>query len=137
MSESITVIDTGSGHLTLTDPGSPAVSITDDGPDVVTVSQVGVTGPAGSTGPTGGTGPTGSTGPAGPTGAPGTGAHVDYLQAIASTTWTITHNLGSYPAVVVLDSAGTEQIGDVRYLDTNTVVLTFAAAFAGTASLVS
>lgn len=37
------------------------------------------------------------------------------------------------PAVTVVDSAGTVVIGEVDYLDDNTVRLTFCAAFSGTA----
>lgn len=44
-----------------------------------------------------------------------------------------THNLGKRPAVTVVDSAGTVVIGEVDYLDDNTVRLTFCAAFSGTA----
>lgn len=42
-------------------------------------------------------------------------------------------NLGKRPAVTVVDSAGTVVIGEVDYLDDNTVRLTFCAAFSGTA----
>lgn len=47
--------------------------------------------------------------------------------------WTVAHNLGKRPAVTVVDSAGTVAIGEVDYLDDNTVRLTFCAAFSGTA----
>lgn len=51
----------------------------------------------------------------------------------ASKVWTVAHNLGKRPAVTVVDSAGTVVIGEVDYLDDNTVRLTFCAAFSGTA----
>ena len=41
--------------------------------------------------------------------------------------------IGERPAVTVVDSAGTVVIGEVDYLDDNTVRLTFCAAFSGTA----
>ena len=41
--------------------------------------------------------------------------------------------LAQRPAVTVVDSAGTVVIGEVDYLDDNTVRLTFCAAFSGTA----
>ena len=54
-------------------------------------------------------------------------------QAQAAKVWTVAHNLGKRPAVTVVDSAGTVVIGEVDYLDDNTVRLTFCAAFSGTA----
>lgn len=47
--------------------------------------------------------------------------------------WKVVHNLGKRPAVTVVDSAGTAVIGEVDYLDDNTVRLTFCAAFSGAA----
>ena len=44
-----------------------------------------------------------------------------------------THGLGKRPSVTVVDSAGTAVIGEIEYLDDNTVRLTFCAAFSGTA----
>jgi len=46
---------------------------------------------------------------------------------------TVVHNLGRKPAVVVVDSAEDVCNGDVRYVDANTVQLTFSAPFTGTA----
>ena len=59
--------------------------------------------------------------------------HYTHKQAQAAKVWTIAHNLGKRPAVTVVDSAGTVVIGEVDYLDDNTVRLTFCAAFSGTA----
>ena len=59
--------------------------------------------------------------------------HFVHSQNTASAVWTITHGLGKYPAVTVIDSAGTEVIGDVNHIDTNTVQITFSAAFSGKA----
>ena len=58
-----------------------------------------------------------------------------HTQNPASDVWTIHHNLNNYPAVDVIDSAGNVVIGDVRYEDRNTVVITFKAAFSGKAYL--
>lgn len=58
-----------------------------------------------------------------------------YSQSPASSEWTITHNLDKYPAVAVVDSAGNIVIGDIQYIDRNTVVITFKAAFSGKAYL--
>lgn len=61
------------------------------------------------------------------------GRHHTHKQAQAAKVWTVAHNLGKRPAVTVVDSAGTVVIGEVDYLDDNTVRLTFCAAFSGTA----
>lgn len=84
-------------------------------------------------------GPQGPAGPQGPQGSQGpAGAGADtytHQQLIPATVWTIVHNLGKYPSVTVIDSAGTEVEGDVQFTDTNTIVITFSSAFAGKASL--
>lgn len=46
-------------------------------------------------------------------------------QLVASSTWTVAHNLGYFPNVVVVDSGGNKVIGSVKYLDENTVELKF------------
>lgn len=56
-----------------------------------------------------------------------------HIQAIPSSIWTVTHNLGKYPAVAVTESTGTLVEGDIRFIDLNTVELTFAGAFSGSA----
>lgn len=61
--------------------------------------------------------------------------HYTYTQATPSDTWTITHNLRKRPSITVVDSAGSEVIGDCDYVDENTVVLTFTGGFAGNAYL--
>lgn len=59
--------------------------------------------------------------------------HYTHTQRVASTAWTVKHNLGKYPAVTVVDSAGSEVMGDTVYNDTNSLTLNFASAFSGTA----
>ena len=54
-------------------------------------------------------------------------------QSVAAATWNVTHNLGRYPSVTVVDSAGSKIVGDVQYTSENTLTLTFSAPFAGTA----
>jgi hypothetical protein len=49
--------------------------------------------------------------------------------------WTIEHNLGKRPSVVVIDSAGDQVEGMVAYLDANNLMITFSAAFGGEAYL--
>ena len=56
-----------------------------------------------------------------------------YDQTVPSSEWTIKHNLEKFPAVNIVDSAGTEVIGAIDYIDINTVVITFTGAFSGRA----
>lgn len=58
-----------------------------------------------------------------------------HTQAVASAEWTISHNLNKRPSVTVVDSAGTVVVGDVQYIDDNTVTITFIGAFSGAAYL--
>jgi len=58
-----------------------------------------------------------------------------YTQSSAAAVWNITHNLGKFPSVSILDSAGTNVIGQVDYTNDNELILTFTAAFAGVAYL--
>lgn len=75
-------------------------------------------------------GPPGPTGPAGPPG-PAGGGTFDYEQMSAATVWTVNHDLGRYPAVTVTDYSGNVVYGDVEYINTNTVTITFSAAEGG------
>jgi hypothetical protein len=63
----------------------------------------------------------------------GASRHYVHEQRQASAVWTVNHNLGKVPAVTVVDTAGTEVIGDVRHVDENTALLTFSAPFSGKA----
>lgn len=60
-----------------------------------------------------------------------------YTQVITvpNVLWTITHNLGKRPAVITIDSAGTQVFGVVKYLTQNTLTVTFGSAFGGTCYL--
>ncbi len=88
-------------------------------------------------GPQGPPGPEGADGQPGPEGPPGSGADTTYThnQGVPSPTWVITHNLGRFPSVSVVDSAGTVQIGDIIYDTANQVTVSFTASFAGKAYL--
>lgn len=61
----------------------------------------------------------------------------DYVhnQIASSSTWTITHNLGYYPSVTVVDSANNVVVGDVTYVSDNVVTVSFNATFGGKAYL--
>jgi hypothetical protein len=97
------------------------------------VIVTGVRGPTGLMGSTGATGPQGETGLQGPPGP--AGSSYTHNQGSPSTVWSINHNLGMFPNITVIDSAGSVVEGEERYLDPNNVVLTFSGAFSGTAYL--
>ena len=58
-----------------------------------------------------------------------------HTQSAASDNWVINHNLGYNPNVTVLDSAGTQVIGEIEYNTINKLTLKFSTAFSGTAYL--
>ena len=56
-------------------------------------------------------------------------------QVASLSAWTINHNLNKYPSVSVVDSGGSQVIGEVQYITTNQVILTFSSEFSGKAYL--
>lgn len=58
-----------------------------------------------------------------------------YNQLIASTTWSVAHNLGRFPVVTIVDSGGNVVIGDVQYVDQNNLTVSFSSSFGGNAYL--
>ena len=58
-----------------------------------------------------------------------------YTQASTALVWSITHNLGKNPSVSVADSAGSWVVGQVDYINSNELTITFNAAFQGVAYL--
>lgn len=58
-----------------------------------------------------------------------------HTQAVASTTWNITHALGGRPSVMIVDTGGNVVIGDVTYNSDTSVTVSFTAAFSGYAYL--
>ena len=69
---------------------------------------------------------------------------VDYDEVVRRTTyrheqqtptdiWHITHGLGFYPSVFVADSGGNWVVGDVEYVDENSVIIRFNGSFSGDA----
>jgi head-tail adaptor len=77
--------------------------------------------------------PPGPQGPPGPTGAAAQTFTFD--QNTPAAAWTIVHNLGRFPAVTVVDSSEREVEGDVAYIDSNRLTVTFSAPFSGVAYL--
>lgn len=58
-----------------------------------------------------------------------------YLQPASSAVWVIAHNLNKNPSVRIEDATGQDIIGEITYLDTNTVQIDFAIPVSGTAYL--
>lgn len=56
-------------------------------------------------------------------------------QGVPSALWTIAHYLDRYPPVTVVDSAGDQVEGEVRFVDPNNIQITFSAPFSGRAYL--
>lgn len=54
-------------------------------------------------------------------------------QQAAASLWTVSHGLGKFPSVIVVDTAGTEVLGNVTYQDANTVSVSFSVPFSGKA----
>lgn len=65
----------------------------------------------------------------------GVGGGYNYSQATPSALWTIAHNLGYFPSVVVRDAGGNEVIADIQNLSANVLTISFFAPLAGTARL--
>lgn len=58
-----------------------------------------------------------------------------HTQTQPSAVWVIVHGLNRYPAVTVIDSAGTVVFGDVKHDSINQCTVSFIGAFSGKASL--
>jgi hypothetical protein len=65
--------------------------------------------------------------------------HVKYVhtQSAVSNDWTITHNLGYFPNVTILDNENPPRIveADIRYLNTSSVRIIMNTSMSGTAYL--
>ena len=95
------------------------------------------TGQGGARGAQGTQGVQGAQGTQGVQGTSGLDKVVSYthIQGSASNVWYVTHNLGFYPNITVVDSGGTIYEGEIDYVSINSVTLTFSAAFSGKAYL--
>jgi len=56
-------------------------------------------------------------------------------QAVPDATWTITHGLGKFPSVSVVDSAGSLVFGETVHINSAQLTVSFSAGFAGKAYL--
>ena len=61
--------------------------------------------------------------------------HFTHNQTSALASWTITHNLGKFPSVTVVDSAKTVVVGEIEMININEIEITFSAGFSGKAYL--
>ena len=62
-------------------------------------------------------------------------ANFVFTQGLPSATWNITHNLGKFPSVSVVDTADQLMYGDTEYFNENSLTITFSAPFSGKAYL--
>ena len=63
------------------------------------------------------------------------GYEYTFTQSAAASTWTITHNLGRFPSVSVVDSAGSIINGAITYTNENVITVVFTSATSGKAYL--
>ena len=59
--------------------------------------------------------------------------HYTHDQGLPSTIWNINHGLNKFPAVVVVDTAGSVVVGQIQYIDLDNITITFNASFSGEA----
>lgn len=59
--------------------------------------------------------------------------HYTHDQMVSSNVWLVNHNLSKNPAVSIVDTGGNEVEGDVLYVNSNSLTLTFSAPFSGKA----
>lgn len=58
-----------------------------------------------------------------------------HTQSLSSNTWEIEHNLGFYPNITTMDSAGTLVEGELQHLSKYRLRVTFSASISGQAFL--
>lgn len=56
-------------------------------------------------------------------------------QIASSKTWIITHNLGKFPSVTVVDTANNVVVGSIEYISESQLIVSFTAEFSGKAYL--
>jgi len=73
----------------------------------------------------------------GPPGRDGGAGAYEHVQASASVSWTVNHNLGRWPAAVtVVTTGGVEVTSDVTHVSINQTTIAFARPFAGRARVI-
>jgi hypothetical protein len=58
-----------------------------------------------------------------------------FTQMTPSSEWAINHNMSKFPSVSIVDSTNSVVVGEVQYIDKNSVTVTFNGAFSGKAYL--
>jgi len=61
--------------------------------------------------------------------------HYIHNQIKSSNVWTIQHNLDKYPSVIIADSSNNVVMGDIAFIDKNSIIVSFMAEFSGKAYL--
>ncbi len=56
-------------------------------------------------------------------------------QTTTATSWTITHNMGKNPSVTIVDSANTYVVGEIDYINNNSLTVSFKSDLKGKAYL--
>ena len=74
-------------------------------------------------------------GPAGPPGVAGAGSTIVFPQPTPTSTWTLAHGLGRFPSVTLADTTGDQVSADVKFVDENTIKISFGFPTAGVAYL--
>lgn len=123
ISESLGLVEVRNGDGSLLTVLEPSADIV----EIVSSELMGPQGPAGVQGVAGVQGPVGPQGPFAP--------QFEQTFSSAQSVWVIQHNMNVFPVVTTYDLYGFEISGDVSMPDRNTVVVTFAVPFAGTARL--
>lgn len=58
-----------------------------------------------------------------------------FNQNVASNIWLVNHNLNKFPSVSVVDSGNNVVIGEVKYIDENSLQISFSSPFSGSVYL--
>lgn len=58
-----------------------------------------------------------------------------YTQGAAATVWTVTHNFGRFPNVMLMDNSGAQMDALIEHTDNTELTITFNTAQDGTAAL--
>lgn len=75
----------------------------------------------------------GPVGPQGPPGPLGGDHHYVHEQMVPSAVWEVTHNMGKFPSVQVINNFNEVVVGDILFVDDLSVVISFAGPFSGKA----
>jgi len=58
-----------------------------------------------------------------------------FSQVVPESTWNINHNLGKFPAVIIMDYYGVEYESSIKHTDINNLTISFSNPFSGYADL--